>query len=108
MKYLNDLGLRLVELLINRRIAVGARRTHGELVQETTGMGGVFFVLADEFLRKTALLGYLCDELIVVKGNAHAFGRRFGDGVSAAAELTADGDDTLFHSLYASLLECNK
>ena len=95
----DHLGLRLVELLVDRGVAVSTCRAHGELVQEAAGVGGVLLVLADELLRKSALLGYLGDELIVVKGNAHTLGGRLSDGVSAATELTADGDDTLFHGL---------
>ena len=95
---LDHLGLGLVELLVDRGVAVGARGAHGQLVQKAVGMGGVLLVLADELLRKSALAGHLGDELVVVKGDAHTLGGRLGNGVSAAAELTADGDDALFHS----------
>ena len=95
---LDHLGLGLVELLVDRRIAVGARGAHGQLVQKAVGMGGVLLVLADELLGQTAPAGHLGDELVVVKGDAHTLGGRLGDGVSAAAELTADGDDAFFHS----------
>ena len=97
---LDDLGLSLVELLIDRGIAVGSRGAHGELVQKATGMGGVFLVLTDEILGESALLGHLGDELVVVEGNAQPLGNCLGNGVTAATKLTADGDDALFHDLY--------
>ena len=96
---LDHLGLGLVELLVDRGVAVGARGAHGQLVEEAVGVGGVLLVLADEFLRKTALAGHLGDELVVVKGDPHTLGGRLGNGVSAAAELTADGNDAFFHGL---------
>ena len=47
---LNDLGLCLVELLVDRGVAVGAGGAHGQLVVEAVGVGGILLMLLDKIL----------------------------------------------------------
>ena len=97
---LNDVCLRLVEFLVNGRVAVGASRTHGDLIQEAVCVRSVFLVVADEFFRQPALLCHLADKLTVIEGNAHPLGNCFSNGMSTASEFTADGDDPFCHTVF--------
>ena len=64
--------------------------------QQAASCAGVLAVLLDKARGEAAAPRNLVDQLMIVKGVAEAFGDQPADGTSAAAELTADGDNR-FH-----------
>ena len=51
----------------------------------------------EELHVKTAVLGSLCDEFIVIDRDSELFAESVGYKQSATSELASDGDDDLFH-----------
>ena len=66
-------------------------------VGEAVLAGGELPLFLNELGVKAALQRHLFDQLLVVIGDAQPLGDRLSDGAPAASELTADGDDLLFH-----------
>ena len=59
--------------------------------------GGVLAGILHIALVEAALSGNFLDQFLVIAGNTKRLGGLFADGAAAAAKLTADGDNAVFH-----------
>ena len=71
--------------------SIGKRRS-----EEPTG--GIFSCFFDIVRREAGLLRHFLNDLCVIARNTQFFRHLFADGASAAAKLTADGNDSVFHA----------
>ena len=77
----------------------------GEGVREQTAAGRMLAVFLNEFGGKSRFHRDLINQLLVIEGNAELIRKHTANGTAAGTELTADGDDFLFHCI-ASFREC--
>ena len=100
---LDHLRLDDVDLIVHGQIFHGVLLGRRPVEQQAAAGVGVLAVFLDEILREATALGDLLDQLAVKKVVAQTTRDLLADGSAAAAEFTADGDDT-FHR--KSLLFC--
>ena len=62
--------------------------------------GGVFSSLLDIVRCKTCFFCHLLNDLRVIARDPQLFRNLFADGAPAAAKLTADGNDSVFHLVF--------
>ena len=99
---LNDIALYHIQLILQRKHVTsehlsGIGHVAGDVEQKAAG--NVLALLLDKLLRQTTLLRNAIDQFLVIKCIAEFLRKLAADGTSAAAALTADGDDSL-HSLF--------
>lgn len=94
-QFLDDLILQCPQTIL---VGIAGETVAGQDMGKQIPAAGVVRLLFDKVRGEAAFPGHLLQNLIVIAGNAQLFGYLSGDGRAAAAELTADGDDTMTHS----------
>lgn len=97
-QFQDDFRLRNIDCVRRCRLCPAVKGTvHYQIKEQTVPRRSIFGGFLDKLLRKTCFNRDMLQEYLIVKWDVEPLRNRFSNTVSAAAELTADGDNLILY-----------